>query len=53
MLSAQDIREFSAYLRNCTDRQVAGVYEKESEAGREAYAELAKLEADRRGIDLY
>jgi hypothetical protein len=51
-LTARDIREFSEYLRNCTDRQVSGVYEKETEAGRDAYAELAKLEAARRGVEL-
>lgn len=52
-LTADEIRDFSAYLRNCTDSQVQGVYDKEIEAGRTAYAELAVIEAGRRGIDLY
>jgi hypothetical protein len=52
-ITAQDMREFRAYLRICTDRQVQGVYEKERDAGREAYAELARAEAERRGIELY
>lgn len=50
MLTAKDIREFSAYLRACTDAQVRGVYEKEKTADRQAYAELALIEATRRGI---
>lgn len=49
-LSANDIREFSSYLRQCTDQQVQGVYEKEMEAARLAYVELVMLEAGRRGI---
>lgn len=51
-LSAADIRDFNGYLRNCSDNQVRGVYEKERDAGRDAYAELARTEANRRGIDL-
>ena len=51
-ITAQDMREFRGYLKQCTDRQVCGVYEKESEAGREAYAELARAEAEARGIFL-
>jgi len=51
-LSASDIRDFSGYLRNCTDRQVQGVYDKEKNAGRDGYAELAINEAARRGINL-
>jgi hypothetical protein len=49
-ISAQDIREFQQYLDNCTDTQVLGVFRKETDAGREEYAELAHLEAIRRGI---
>jgi hypothetical protein len=49
-LSASDKREFIAYLKVCTDRQVEGVFEKESEAGRNAYADLAKQELRNRGI---
>lgn len=50
-MNASDMKDFNGYLRNCTDSQVRGVYEKEKAAGREDYAELAKMEADRRGID--
>jgi hypothetical protein len=51
-VNARDIRDFRAYLAACTDRQVQGVYNKEKAAGREAYAELAVAEAERRGIQL-
>lgn len=50
MISAQDIREFNGYLRQCTDRQLAGVLEKEIAANREEYTELTKAEACRRGF---
>ena len=52
MLSAKDIREFRGFLRNATDRQVQGIYDKEKGAGRDDYAELAVAEAESRGIDL-
>lgn len=52
MLSARDIREFRGFLRNATDRQVQGIYDKEKRAGRDDYAELAVAEAERRGIFL-
>ena len=51
-MNAQDMKEFRQYLKQCTDRQVRGVYEKERAAGREDYAELAQAEADARGIEL-
>ena len=51
-MTAKDIREFTDYLRQCTDNQVRGVYEKENEVGREDYAELARIEAQNRGIYL-
>ena len=50
-LSARDISEFNGYLRICTDRQVLGVLEKERNAGREGYIELARQEAIRRGLE--
>lgn len=49
-MTAQDIREFNAYLKNCTDSQVIGVLEKERAAGRDNYAALAEAEAARRGL---
>jgi len=51
-ISARDIREFRGFLKNATDRQVQGIYEKEQRAGRDEYAELAIAEAARRGIEL-
>ena len=41
-LTQRDISEFLEYLYACTDAQVEGVYEKETAAGRLAYAELAR-----------
>lgn len=52
MLSARDIREFRGFLRQATDRQVQGIYDKEQRAGRDDYAELAVAEAERRSIVL-
>lgn len=52
MPSAKDIREFRGFLRNASDRQVQGIYDKEKSAGRDEYAELAVEEAERRGIEL-
>jgi hypothetical protein len=49
-ITASDIREFNAYLRNCTDAQVLGVYEKERQAGRDEYVALAQAEIIRRGL---
>lgn len=50
--TAQDLREFRAYLYNCNAAQVRAVYEKERDAGRELYAEIAREEAEHRGIEL-
>jgi hypothetical protein len=47
-MNAKEIAEFNAYLRACTDAQVAGVLQKEKAAGRKAYAQLAREEDDRR-----
>ena len=49
-MTAQDIREFNAYLRACTDRQLQGVLEKETGGRRETYAALAEAELARRGL---
>jgi hypothetical protein len=51
-MNKRDKDDFRGYLRNCTDRQVQGVYEKEKEAGRDDYAELAKDEGYRRNIHI-
>jgi len=45
-----DFESFRQYCENCTDAQVIAVYEKEHEAGRAAYAAIAKAVASRRGL---
>jgi hypothetical protein len=52
IMTLDDMREFSAYLRSCTDDQVRGVYEKETAANRAETADLASEEARRRKLDL-
>lgn len=49
-LSKKDRAEFIGYLRVCSDRQVEGVLEKETNAGRTGYSELASAEMQRRGL---
>lgn len=51
-ITAQDIREFNAYLAALTDKQVRGIHEYERAANREEYAALVEQEAIKRGIDL-
>jgi hypothetical protein len=51
-MTEKDREEFVAYLRACSDRQVQGVFDKEAAAGRAEYAQLARDEAERRGITL-
>jgi hypothetical protein len=51
--SPADREQFAAYLRQCTDAQLQGVYEKEKVAAkRHVYADLAAAEASRRGVIL-
>ena len=52
-MTAKDIKEFRQYLKQCTNAQVQGVYDKEKQAGRLGYAELAIAEAERRGITVH
>jgi hypothetical protein len=51
-VTRRDINQFQQYLRQCTDRQVIGVYEKERAAGRRAYVQLAALEMAKRRLDV-
>jgi hypothetical protein len=51
-MTRQERSEFIAYLRQCTNNQVVGVYEKERAAGRDEETDLAMNEALRRGIHL-
>jgi hypothetical protein len=51
-MKLRDDAEFRLYLRQCTDAQVVGVYEKERDAGRIAYMHLAEIEAWRRRIPI-
>lgn len=46
----KDKREFIAYLRQCTDSQVQGCYEKEKAAKRQKYANLCRLELAKRNM---
>lgn len=50
-VTSKDKEEFQSYLDNCSDRQVRGVYEKENQAGRRIYAQTAREELIRRGLD--
>jgi hypothetical protein len=47
-----DLEDFAAYLRQCTDAQIQGVYDTERAAGREPEYFLARAEARLRGIEL-
>ena len=53
-MNADDVRDFNAYLRGCTNAQVQGVYDKECNRGGDGdmYAALAEAEARFRGIEL-
>lgn len=51
-MNKEDREDFKLYLRGCTDRQVQGVFSKETHYNRPDYAELAENEAERRGITL-
>lgn len=49
-MTNKDRDEFKQFLRQCTDKQVHSVLEKEETAGRDDYADLARSERDRRGL---
>lgn len=51
-ISQRERDDFAQYLRQCSDAQVQGVFEKERAARRQVYTNLARLEATRRGITL-
>ena len=46
--TAQDLREFRQYCKQCTDSQLKAVFEKERDAKREHYADIAWAELDGR-----
>lgn len=50
--TAKDLREFREFLRNATDRQLQGIYDKEYAAGRDEYVVLTEAEAERRSVQL-
>lgn len=52
IVTAADVREFVGFLRQATNAQVQGIFDKEFTAGRSTYIELARLEAAARGITL-
>lgn len=47
----KDIEEFEQYVAQCTDAQVRNVYEKEKEAKRRTFAQIAYEEGLRRGFN--
>jgi hypothetical protein len=51
-MNTDDLCNFRGYLKNCTDAQVYGVYEKESKAKRKNYVELAVMELVHRKLTL-
>ena len=51
-MTEADREDFRGYLRNITDAQVRGCYEKEKAANRKGYVKLCHEEAERRGISL-
>jgi hypothetical protein len=51
-MKTDERKDFRLYLRQCSDAQVVGVYEKERAAAREDEVDLAEQEAERRGITL-
>ena len=51
-MTDHDRADFKQYLRQCSPRQVQGVYEKERDANRTDYRRLAEDEAERRNIIL-
>ena len=46
----REVREFRAYLAECTDGQVKNAYERELAAGRSECADLALEEGRKRGL---
>jgi hypothetical protein len=51
-LNVTEMKDWTGYLRGCTDSQLREVFKKEVAARRTAYAYLAELEGDRRGISV-
>lgn len=49
-MKARDRKDFEGYLKQCTDNQVFGVYEKEKLANRKDYLELAISELKNRSL---
>ena len=44
--------DFAGFCRQASDAQLPNIYWKETEAGREEFAEIAKAIADGRGINV-
>ena len=51
-VTSKDRQEFRLYCRACTDAQLGHVFHKENKAGRDDYAEIARGEALRRGMEV-
>lgn len=52
-MNAQDKIDFHGYCVRCTDRQVLGVLEKETKAGRKGYRNIALREARKRDLSVH
>lgn len=50
-MTNQDREEFKGYCQGCTDSQLRNVYNKEKAARRRGYADIARAELERRGLD--
>lgn len=49
-MTSDEMRDFAQYLRQCTDAQVWGVYQKELNANRLDYVALAEIEMRNRAM---
>lgn len=49
-MTAKDRREFTAFCKQATDKQIVNIYYKEKEARRPEYAEIAWNEATWRRV---
>lgn len=49
-MNRQDKLEFEAFCKNATDNQLHNIYAKEKSASRNDYADIAKVELQKRNI---
>jgi hypothetical protein len=51
-MTSRDKAEFQAFCRNASDRQLQNIYDKEMDANRKAYANIAAAEAETMRVSL-